>query len=166
MTSVWVANSTFTSCSSLLDPGMRSGSGKNCTVLDVRGLPVDFIRQMYDLYVSMAAPKRNPTSPCVAHVSLTDGSSKTYTSVPAGPMGCCRKSYFSPNIPSYADFVMSSWKGCSKLSVVSMCCNIKFHLFKGKSLCTVPSTARKWFLNVCIARSALLERLIPGGTSW
>ena len=58
-----VSRSVFANCSSLLDPGMWRGSGKNCTMLETRLVPVDLIRQLYDLYVSMADPSKNPTSP-------------------------------------------------------------------------------------------------------
>jgi hypothetical protein len=52
------------------------------------------------------------------------------------------------------------------LQVMVACCAKWDHSWKGKFLSVMHKPLMKWFLKVCMARSAALTRWLYGSTSW
>eukprot|EP00804_Cyclotella_cryptica_P021721 CCRYP_012894-RA/>CCRYP_012894-RA protein AED:0.42 eAED:0.42 QI:0/-1/0/1/-1/1/1/0/195 len=83
---------------------------------------------------------------------------------PAGPSGVASK-LKGPKRSSQAEIVRLQWLARRRFSVSSACGMSRSHLSAGKEGAVPARMARKWSLNVCIARSAAL-RWTCGGTSW
>ena len=56
--------------------------------------------------------------------------------------------------------------GRRRLRVITACGISLSQMWRGKVGSTEQSPAMKWFLNVCMARSALFLRCRPDGVSW
>ena len=84
---------------------------------------------------------------------------------PAGPSGVASK-LKGPKRSSQAESAGLQWLARSRFSVSSACGMSRSHLSAGNEGAVPARTARKWSLNVRIARSAALRRWTCGGTSW